>query len=147
MEISVIKLGPGDSAKFGELLDVFAAVFEMNGFIQPPPDYLEKLLLQDGLTVLTAIYQGSVVGGLTAYTLASVYSPSAEMYIYDLAIKTSFQRKGAGSLLLKELKDHCRRAGIKEIFVQADRPDQHAIDFYTKNGGSAEDVLHFSFPV
>ena len=35
-------------------------------------------------------------------------------------------------------------AGIKEIFVQADKADQHAVNFYSKLGGEALEALQFT---
>jgi aminoglycoside 3-N-acetyltransferase I len=96
---------------------------------------------------LVATRKGKVVGSLTAFTLPSVYYPASELYIYDFAVRPACQRQGIGTAMLKELRDHCTRSGIKEIFVQADRPDHHAIEFYQKNGGTPEDVIHFSFDV
>jgi aminoglycoside 3-N-acetyltransferase I len=88
-----------------------------------------------------------VIGGLTAYILPSLYYPGSEAYLYDLAVAAPWKRQGIGTALLKALKEHGTPVDIKEIFVQADRPDQHAIDFYTPNGGIPGDVIHFSFAV
>ena len=86
-----------------------------------------------------------VVGGLTAHVLPLTYFPSSEVYVYDLAVETEFQRKGIGRQLINSLKEY--RAGLhfKEVFVQADLEDGHALEFYRATGGMAESVVHFSY--
>jgi hypothetical protein len=36
---------------------------------------------------------------------------------------------------------------VEEVFVQADQPDEHAIEFYHAMGGIAEQVVHFYYPL
>jgi aminoglycoside 3-N-acetyltransferase I len=88
-----------------------------------------------------------VVGGLTAHILPSYYSSSSEVYLYDLAVKTSFQRKGIGKKLLLALTAYCRENNYKAFFVQADEADSHALEFYSATGGSPEKVVHFNYLV
>jgi ribosomal protein S18 acetylase RimI-like enzyme len=77
--------------------------------------------------------------------MPSVYYPASEVYIYDLAVESAWQRKGIGRNLIAALKDYCKGLGCKYIFVQADLVDQHAIDFYRSTGGKQEDVVHFDY--
>jgi aminoglycoside 3-N-acetyltransferase I len=146
MDITIKHLTATDYPKLIELLDVYKEAFGLTEFNLPSADYLHGLLSHPTMLFNVAIRSGKVVGGLTAFTMPSVYYPGSELYIYDFAIRPAFQREGIGSALLKDLRAWCTRNGIKEIFVQADRPDRHAIEFYKKNGGIPEDVIHFSFP-
>jgi len=67
-------------------------------------------------------------------------------YIYDLAVLKDFRRKGIGKMLIKRLTDYCKKNGFDEIFVQADRVDGYALDFYRlTNPTNEEDVVHFSY--
>lgn len=131
--------------KLGELIDVYEDVFEMKDFKKPPPEYLQKLLNNEQLIFFVAEDQDKVIGGLTANILPSVYFQSAEVYVYDLAVKREYQRQGVGSDIMKDLNDFCRKKGYQELFIQADVQDSHAIDFYNKIGGAPESVMHFSF--
>ena len=65
--------------------------------------------------------------------------------MYDLAVHQDFQRMGIGTRLLEELRRIICNNGDKEIFLQADIGDTNAIDFYKRNGGVPENVIHFSF--
>lgn len=147
MDITVKQLSEHDIALFKQLLELFEEVFEMKDHQMPDDAYLQQLLKNDGFLVLTASDGNTVVGGLTAHTIPSYYFPSSEMYLYDLAIKTSYQRKGIGTQLLQSLKEYCREKGYKEFFVQADEPDTHALEFYRSTGGRAEKVVHFYYPI
>ena len=111
----------------------------------PANEYLLELLEDHSIIFYVAIADNLIVGGLTAHLLPSTYFRSAEVYIYDLAVKTLYQRKGIGSRLIASLQEYCKNLGMKEIFVQADVADQYAIDFYAKTGGIPERVIHFSY--
>ena len=139
------KLTNKDLPVLTALVRIYEEVFEMKEFAMPPSSHLQSLLEKDQLIFFVALSDHQVIGGLTAYILPSVYSESSEVYVYDLAVRTEYQRTGIGRKLIDELKTYCRLLGSKEIFVQADLEDQHAIDFYRATGGQSENVIHFSY--
>lgn len=143
--LTIKKLSSQDVDYLVALIRVYEAVFGMTNFRMPAPDYLTSLLRSDSLFFMVALLNDTVVGGLTAYVLPSPYFPSSEVYLYDLAVETTMQRKGVGKSLMTSLKSHCAALGYREVFVQADLEDQHAIDFYRATGGSSEEVVHFSY--
>ena len=145
MKIEYKKLEIGDLDRLTELIKVYEKVFEMEDFILPDAEYLQSLLEKETVIFYVAMIDNEVVGGLTAHVLPSTYFPSSEVYIYDLAVETEFQRKGIGRQLINSLKEYCANLRLKEVFVQADLEDQHAIDFYQATGGIAESVVHFSY--
>ena len=145
MKIEYKKLETGDLSRLTELIKVYEKVFEMEDFTLPAAQYLQSLLEKETVIFYVAMIDKKVVGGLTAHVLPSTYFPSSEVYIYDLAVETEFQRKGIGSQLINSLKEYCASLRLKEVFVQADLEDRHAIDFYQATGGVAESVVHFSY--
>lgn len=145
MNVKIVKLNATDAALFSSLVDVYADVFEMEAFAKPPDEYLGKLLANDSMIVFAALLDDEVIGGLTAYILPSPYAETAEVYVYDLAVATDYQRSGVGTILMRGIRDYCAALGVREVFLQADYVDQHAVDFYHKLGGAREDVIHFSF--
>jgi aminoglycoside 3-N-acetyltransferase I len=147
MNITIKQLAADDTSEFIEMLRLFEDVFEMKDFQMPGEDYLTALLGRKDFLVFEAVLENEIVGGLTAHILPSYYFESSEVYIYDLAVKTSFQRKGIGKKLLRALTEYCRRKGYKEVFVQADEPDIHALEFYRSTGGRAKKVVHFYYPI
>lgn len=146
MNIQTYKVQPDQLDDFIALLSVFEEVFEMKNFSPPPRAYLERLLRKSDFMVFVATSDGQVIGGLTAYVLDQYYYVKPLAYLYDLAVQTSFQRQGVGQKLITAINDHCRNEGFEEVFVQADRVDQHAVDFYRKTlPTEEEDVLHFYY--
>ncbi len=145
MEITVKKLTVNDLNEFSSLIHIYAEAFEVENFVLPSAHYLQSLLKKEYMFFLTACNENQVIGGLTAYILSSVYEAKTEVYIFDIAVKPEFQQKGIGTKLLSELKVYCKAAGHKNIFVQADFEDTHALNFYRKTGGSEADVRHFNY--
>ncbi len=147
MNIIIKRLAADELNEFFQMLRLFEEAFEMNDFQMPGKKHLKKLLRSKNFIVFAAIDENVVIGGLTAHILPSFYSDSSEVYIYDLAVKTIFQRKGIGKKLLLALKAYCGENNYNAFFVQADETDKHALEFYCATGGSPEKVVHFNYLV
>jgi ribosomal protein S18 acetylase RimI-like enzyme len=147
MAVEIKKLGYNDLNNFKALVRVFEDVFEMKDFNIPDDDYLQQLLKKDSFLVFVALSEDKVVGGLTAYVLQQYYSVRPLVYIYDLAIKTDYQRQGIGSILIAGITKYCQETGMEEVFVQADEEDGYALEFYHSTGATAEKVVHFYYPL
>lgn len=145
MNIITQRLTTHHLTEFVELLQVYEAVFEMPGFHMPDKSYLKNLLSGDDLIIYTATQDNAVIGGLTAYVLPSCYSKSSEIYIYDFAVHTDFQKKGVGKHLLAAFSDYCRKNNYPTFFVQAVTTDVHAVEFYRATGGTPENVVQFTY--
>lgn len=145
--IQIIKLTDKDLDKFMELIRLFEEVFEMENFSMPRPDYLQQQLTKSGFFVFVAMLNNKVAGGLTAYTLHQYYSTSPIVYIYDLAVKPSFQRQGIGKLLISVINAYCKELGMEEVFLEATQADNHAINFYRSTGAREDQVVHFYYPL
>lgn len=144
--MEIRKLTGNDINAFIELILVFEDVFEMRNFSLPKREHLLKLLVQPEFIVFAAIEDNAVVGGLTAYTLAQYYSEKPLAYIYDLAVRRSHQRQGIGKRLIAEMNTYCLENGFEEVFVQADKVDDYAIDFYRlTKPTNEEEVVHFYY--
>ncbi len=147
MKPAIKKLGTENIQQFRDLILVFEEVFEMKNFKMPGDSHLQQLLEKDSFFVFVAMVNDKVIGGLTSYTMEQYYAELPLVYIFDLAVKNEFQRKGIGKMLMAALLDYCREIGVEEVFVQADLPDKHAIEFYRSTGGIAEEVIHFNYPL
>lgn len=144
-KIEIKKLHPRETGEFIELVEIFKNAFEMENFMLPHQSHLQQLLERPDFVTIVAIYNGSVVGGLTAYMLEQYYATPPLAYLYDLAVQPGFQQKGIGRQLIESLKTHCKKAGVFEIFVQAHKADAQGIDFYRATGATEQDVLHFTY--
>lgn len=148
MQIELVykRLQARDLDQFSDLIRVFEDVFEMKNLRMPGKDYLRRLLSKPDFIVFVAILKDEVIGGLTAYTLPQYYSEKPLAYIFDLAVLQKYQRQGIGRGLIDAINDYCRAQGYEEVFVQADRIEQYAVDFYRSTHPSEEeDVLHFYY--
>ena len=143
-EIRVARLTVTDSELARTLFTTMAGVFESE--CEPLGDvYLGRLLARDEFWALAATIDGSIVGGLTAYTLPQTRAEVAEVFIYDIAVVPAWQRRGVGRQLMATLHTQAADAGIRVTFVPADNEDTHALDFYRALGGVATPVTFFTF--
>ena len=146
IEISVAKLGEHDLEKFIEVIRLFEEVFEMKNFTIPPSEHLQAILAKKDFFVFAASWDNKVVGGLTAYVLEQYYAVKPLAYIHDLAVDTQYQRQGIGKKLIAAINAYCRERGFEEVFVQADKVDDYAIDFYRSTTPTEEEqVVHFYY--
>jgi len=132
---------------FIQLVKLFQEVFEMKDFNMPPADYLKGLLSKDNFVVFVAVIDNKIVAGLTGYILDTYYTSGAYFYLYDLAVQAQYQRRGIGTKLIKAVNERFQNTNIVEIFVQADRDDDYALEFYRSTGGIEQEVVGFSYPL
>ncbi|MBA2407708.1 MAG: GNAT family N-acetyltransferase [Chitinophagales bacterium] len=145
MDIKVERLTHSDVSKFTNLIRLFEDVFEMKDFQIPDQGYLQQLLKKDDFFVFVALWDNNVVGGLTSYIMQQYYSKSPLVYIFDLAVKTEFQRQGIGKMLIESNNRYCKVIGAESVMVQAHEVDDHAVKFYHSTGATAEKVIHFDY--
>jgi aminoglycoside 3-N-acetyltransferase I len=142
---AIFLLQPHQLDEFLALIALFETVFELPPHEPPSRAHLQRLLARQDFMVVVASVGGKIVGGLTCYTWDQYHSEKKLAYVYDLAVAPEFQRQGIGRLLMTEVQAICRRAGYEEVFVQADKDDGHALDFYRATGATEEDVSHFYY--
>lgn len=147
MTIKIRILDKKNRAEFIKLVNLFEEVFEMEDFSMPNTDHLQKLLNRDDFVVFVALNkENRVIGGLTTYVLEQYYSEKPLAYIFDLAVDKNLQRQGIGKRLIAETIRFYKMKGFEEVFVQADKVDEYAIEFYRKTNPSVEeDVAHFYY--
>ena len=123
---------------------LFGEVFGEEGYHGPAPGraYLGRLLTDEKFIALTVRMDGELAGALAGYELVKFEAERSEIYIYDLAVRAQFRRRGVATALIEELKSIAREKAAWMIFVQADPPDQPAVELYRKLGVE-EQVLHF----
>lgn len=144
VDIQVVK--SDDLETLNQLISVFEEVFEMKNFKRPTTGHLLKLLRKETFFAVVAKVRNRVVGGLTVYILDQYYSERPLAYIYDLAVLTDYQRKGIGRSLIEFTKECGKRRGFEEVFVQADKVDEHAVKFYRSTRVTEEEqVIHFYY--
>ncbi len=145
--VIIRRLGSDDVMLAEQLIQLFKTEFELNNLVPAKPSYLKSLLRKHEFICLAAIYKGQVIGGLTAYELPMYYSEYTDLFIYDIAVKHELKRKGIGLKLLDAIKLWGAQNYMREIFVDANREDAHALDFYRAGDGFEQQVMQFTFKV
>jgi aminoglycoside 3-N-acetyltransferase I len=146
-EFEMKRLRSGDAKLLQKLNLTFQEVFETPVVEAPSPSYLEKCLEQNSFLAYVILQGDQVIGGLTAYELPMYSAEHSEIFLYDIAVRKDFQRKGLGKKLLEFLNLYCKTNNIKLMFVEAHEEDEHALEFYHSTGGKAERVMHFNFNI
>ena len=121
-----------------------AEVFEEPGE-RLSDSYVDALLDREVFWAIAALSGDEVVGGLTAHTLPMTRTESAEVFIYDVAVRPEYQRQGIGRQLVTVLLAAATTSGLGDVFVPADSADGHALDFYRALGGLPAPVTIFTF--
>ena len=143
--IAVRRLGAGDLVSLRAMNALFGEVFDdAHSYASAPPGgaYLERLARQDQFIALSASIDGQLAGCLAAYELVKFEQERSELYIYDLAVRAEFRRRGVATALIAALRPIAQACGAWTIYVQADPVDGPAVALYAKLG-AREDVLHF----
>ncbi len=107
--------------------------------------YVDGLLRREDLWLIAAWDKGGVAGGLTAHILPMTRNESSEVFLYDIGVRPTSQRRGMGRALVEGLRRDAAAAGLGDVFVPAENEDVHALDFYRALGGEACAVTHFTF--
>lgn len=142
--IVVRRLGAADVALALDTFRVMTAVFDESGG-PLSAEYVGTLLCRPDFWALAALEDGTPIGGITAHVLPMTRQEARELFIYDLAVVATHQRRGVGRLLVETLCSSAAAAGISVAFVPADVEDEHAIAFYHALGGDAAPVTIFTF--
>lgn len=127
-----------------KLFAMMAAVFAEDA-ADLSDTYLDGLLGRADFWVLAAFIDEQIVGGLTAHSLPMTRVEASEIFIYDIAVRADYQRRGIGRRLLTDLLRAATVNGVLDLFVPVDNEDTHALDFYRALGGSPAPVTIFTF--
>jgi aminoglycoside 3-N-acetyltransferase I len=140
--VRVVRLGVGDSQRARAMFTLLAEVFDESSS-ELSNEYVRRLLDSAAFWAYAATIDGELVGGLTAHTLMMTTTERAEVFLYDLAVRPSHQRRGVGRSLVDRLVHDSHAAGIDTVFVPADDEDEHALDFYRSLGAPSSPVTIF----
>ncbi len=143
----VYQLNKDDINDFKKIITLFKEVFQTKNTTTAKRLKLAGLLNNADFVVLAIKTNKQIIGGLTAYKLKSYYTANDELFLFDIAIKKNYQKKGAGKLLINYLKQYCNTNNIRLMFVEANEEDEHAIQFYTSTANTFEKVIQFNYNI
>jgi aminoglycoside 3-N-acetyltransferase I len=128
-------------------LSLFAMMGSVFGeaLVRPDQNYARGLLEREDFWAFAALEDERPVAGLTAFVLPLTRSSKSELFVYDVAVLPTHQRRGVGRRLVEAAIRLARQSGIGVTWVAADDADKHALDFYRAIGGAASPVTVFTF--
>jgi GNAT superfamily N-acetyltransferase len=135
MAIELRLLQPGDE-------DVVRALRTYDGDGDP-----EGLLADRRTLMLVAFDDARPVGFVLAHELPRRHGDRAKLFVYEVDVAETRQRRGIGTVLLRRLAGLARERGIRTGFVLTDADDVPANALYRSAGGTShEDVMwEFSY--
>ena len=128
-----------------QLLTIYKSVLKYNKSVIPSDTDLRSLLRKKDIRFIVALDGNTVVGGLTAHLLPSVFGDPRTFYIQDIAVKKKYQRQGAGAHVIQTLIYECRAFRHESIFVQADLSNKAAIQLFKAKGATPTAGFHFTY--
>jgi aminoglycoside 3-N-acetyltransferase I len=143
--MEIAELNSNEVPDFRDLIGIFKEVFENE---EPISDdgHLRTLLSHADFKVFVIRKNNKVVGGLTMYILHRYYAAKPVAYIYDVGVSPVFQGKGLGKALMEEVCRYCKDNGFEEAYVEAERDDLDAVNFYRRTKFTREmNAIHFTY--
>lgn len=93
-----------------------------------------------------AIDDGVIVGFVSAVLYVHPDKPAPELWINEVGVASSHQRRGIARRLLESTLEDARAAGCREAWVLTDRTNEAAMGLYEAGGGEASmDHVMFTF--
>jgi aminoglycoside 6'-N-acetyltransferase I len=135
MTVEIIQI---DESNMGLLKSIDQDIFDE----KIDPVRLAVLLKEQNHILLAAITEGMVVGQVLAQIHRHPDKPK-ELYIDDLAVSETVQRRGVATRLLEQLFEMAVKRGCQEIWVATEPENEPAKKFYSSLKLSMRQVVVF----
>ena len=88
-----------------------------------------------------------VVGFVSAVIYVHPDKPSPELWINEIGVAPSYQRRGIGKALMQAILEEANKSGCTEAWVLTDRANLPAMAMYKSSGGeeTLPDSVMFTF--
>jgi ribosomal protein S18 acetylase RimI-like enzyme len=137
MSLEIRRLRPGDDAVLGDCAD---GVFD-----EPVDPRLTAEFLGDARHHMVVALDGArVVGMISAVHYVHPDKPT-ELWINEVGVAPSHQRRGIARLLLDAMLAHGRSLGCAEAWLGTEETNVAARRLYESAGGSAEPFILYTF--
>jgi ribosomal protein S18 acetylase RimI-like enzyme len=137
MSIDVRLLGPDDLGVLDRIAD---GVFDC----PVQADWAGAFLADARHHLLVAVEDGVVVGMVSAVDYVHPDKPP-QLWINEIGVAPSHQRRGIGRRLLDAVVAHGRTLGCTEAWLGTEEDNEAARRLYTAAGGEAEPFVLYSF--
>ena len=105
-----------------------------------------EALLADPRTLMLVAFDGKLpVGFVLAHELPRRHGERANLFVYEVDVAESHQRRGIASTLLARLVELARERGIRAGFVLTEPDNDAAHALYRSAGGVSSTVVEWDF--
>jgi len=103
-------------------------------------------LLADVRTLMLVAFDGEqAVGFVLAHELARRHGDRSKLFVYEVDVAETHQRRGIGKALLRRLAELARERGIRIGFVLTDEDNVPANALYRSAGATTRAVVECEF--
>ena len=97
--------------------------------------------------LVVALDDDLVVGFVSAVIYVHPDKPAPELWINEIGVAPSYQRRGIGKALMQAILEEAKRSGCTEAWVLTDRANLPAMAMYKSSGGeeTLPDSVMFTF--
>ncbi len=139
MDVSIRLLGPGDPAVLDRVApDVFDG---------PVDARWARTFFDDPRHHLVVALDGDVVVGIASAVDYVHPDKAPQLWINEVGVAPTHQRRGFGRLLLEALLAHGRTLGCTEAWLGTEPDNVAARGLYERAGGVAEPFVLYAFPL
>jgi aminoglycoside 6'-N-acetyltransferase I len=139
MELEIRLLHLGDLAVLDKVAD---GVFDA-----PVQERLAREFLADARHHLAVAIDDGVVVGMASAVDYVHPDKAPQLWINEVGVAPTHQRRGIGRLLLEALLEHGRALGCTEAWLGTEEDNVAARRLYESAGGRAEPFILYSFPL
>ena len=132
-EIAIRLLAPGDEGVVRDL-----ATYD-------GPGDPEALLADPRALMLVAFDEEKPVGFVLAHELPRRHGDRSKLFVYEVDVAESHQRRGVAKALLGRLAELARERGIRAGFVLTDEDNVAANELYRSAGAKGRSVVEWDF--
>ena len=105
-----------------------------------------EALLADPRTLMLVAFDGErPIGFVLSHELPRRHGDRAKLFVYEVEVADSHQRRGIASALLARLRDLARERGVRTGFVLAEPDNGPANALYRSVGGEDEVTVQWTF--
>ncbi|WP_341224642.1 GNAT family N-acetyltransferase [uncultured Arcticibacterium sp.] len=144
-QVSIQRLGSQDLILFKQLIEIFKETFDGQSKKEIDEFSLNTMLRHVTFVGFVAKIDNEVIGGLTGYEIRSYYKDESEFFLYNLAVKPGYKKKGFGKLLMKTILGFSKDMGHSRLYVGAHIKGSNAVDFYRNSGATEYKVSKFVY--
>lgn len=148
MSITIRPILPSDIGRVLDLLREFAQFEKLSEYCTATPERFYTALFgeQANVSGLVAADGEQIIAYAIFYPNFATFRGERGLYLEDIYVTRSHQRRGIGRMLLGELGRICAERGYERIDFQVLDWNANAIDFYRSLGAvSSDGETHFIF--